>query len=126
MDQTKPMNVLGKTLEICSCSTMTGWYRDGSCKTDMSDYGRHTVCCIVTEAFLRYSKAQGNDLSTPMPQYGFNGLKEGDFWCLCAARWKQAYEDGMAPLVCLEATEMSTLNIIGIEILLQNSYKESS
>ena len=113
----KSTNVLGEPLQICSCSPVTGWFRDGSCKTDPSDLGRHTVCCVVTDAFLRYSKAQGNDLSTPMPQYGFMGLKEGDHWCLCALRWHQAYEDGVAPLVRLEATEITTLEIIDFEVL---------
>ncbi len=117
MEQIKSKNVLGKTLEECSCATMTGWYRDGSCKTDNSDIGRHTVCCLISDGFLRYSKAQGNDLSTPVPQYGFTGLKEGDYWCICAARWKQAYEDGMAPMVKLQSTEISTLDLIDLEVL---------
>ena len=78
----------------------------------------------MTEAFLTYSKALGNDLSTPIPEFDFPGLKAGDHWCLCAPRWKQAYEDGMAPLVCLESTEVSALQVIGIELLMQNSYKE--
>ena len=88
-------NVLGTELKSCSCSPMTGWYRDGSCRTDISDQGMHTVCAVITEQFLSYSKAQGNDLSTP--QIGFPGLKKGDHWCLCAPRWKEAFEDGMAP-----------------------------
>ena len=110
-------NVLGTELQSCSCNPMTGWYRDGSCKTDATDMGIHTVCAVMTTQFLSYSKAQGNDLSTP--QRGFPGLKEGDHWCLCAPRWKQAYEDGMAPSVNLEATEESTLNLIELEILKQ-------
>jgi len=96
---------------------MTGWYRDGSCRTDGSDLGRHTVCCVVDENFLSYSRAQGNDLSTPAPQYGFPGLKPGDHWCVCAGRWLEAYEDGMAPPVRLEACEQSTLELIPLEVL---------
>ncbi len=117
------LNVLGESLQICSCKPLTGWYRDGYCKTDSSDIGQHTVCCVVTESFLRYSKAQGNDLITPMKEFGFPGLQPGDHWCLCALRWKQAYEDGMAPLVVLEATSINALGIIGLELLMQKAYK---
>ena len=117
-------NVLGTELEVCNCDPMTGWFRDGSCKTDKTDFGMHTVCAVMTKAFLNYSKAQGNDLITPMPQYGFKGLKEGDHWCLCAPRWKEAYEDGMAPYVVLESTEESTLEIINLETLREFSYRE--
>ncbi len=116
-------NVLGSELQSCSCDPMTGWYRDGSCKTDPSDMGMHTICAVMTESFLTYSKAQGNDLSTPMPQYGFPGLQAGDHWCLCAPRWKQAYEDGMAPMVNLQATEISTLEVVGLDILRQFDYR---
>ena len=119
----KFLNVLGEPLEVCSCDPNTGWYRDGFCKTDQSDFGEHTVCCVMTQSFLTYSKAQGNDLITPAPQYGFEGLKPGDHWCLCAPRWKEAFEDGMAPLVRLKATEISALRVIGIEQLLQYAYK---
>ena len=108
-------NVLGSELESCSCNPITGWFRDGSCRTDLSDQGMHTVCAVMTKQFLTYSKAQGNDLRTP--QIGFPGLKEGDRWCLCAPRWKEAFEDGMAPLIVLEATEESTLKIIDIDTL---------
>ncbi|MFM8259938.1 MAG: DUF2237 family protein [Vulcanococcus sp.] len=96
---------------------MTGWYRDGQCRTDGSDLGRHTVCCVVNEPFLSYSRAQGNDLSTPAPQYGFPGLRPGDHWCVCAPRWLEAYEDGMAPPVRLQACERSTLDVIPLELL---------
>ena len=116
-------NVLGSELESCSCNPLTGWFRDGLCRTDLSDQGMHTVCAVMTEQFLSYSKAQGNDLSTP--QIGFPGLKEGDRWCLCAPRWKEAFEDGMAPFVILEATEESTLKIIDIDILKKFSYKNN-
>ena len=118
------LNILGEPLQICSCDPLTGWYRDGFCKTDNSDIGQHTVCCVMTQSFLTYSKAQGNDLTTAMLEYGFSGLKPGDNWCLCAPRWKQAYEDGMAPLVRLEATEIGALGIIGIELLMQYAFKE--
>ena len=116
-----PRNVLGDPLLICGCSPMTGWFRDGSCRTDASDQGQHTVCCEVSEAFLSYSRAQGNDLSTPMPAFGFPGLKHGDHWCVCASRWLQAYEDGMAPPVVLEACEASCLEVIPLEILRQHA-----
>ena len=117
-----PKNVLGSDLKSCNCNPMTGWYRDGRCQTDATDMGMHTVCAVMTEQFLSYSKAQGNDLSTP--QTGFPGLKEGDKWCLCAPRWKEAYQDGMAPFIDLEATEESTLTIISLEILKEFSCRE--
>ena len=126
MDKTvdsKILNVLGEPLEICSCGPITGWYRDGFCKTDLSDIGQHTICCVMNESFLSYSKAQGNDLITPKPNYDFPGLKPGDHWCLCAPRWRQAYEDGMAPLVRLKATEIGALGIIGIELLMEHTFK---
>lgn len=119
-------NVLGTDLQSCNCSPMTGWYRDGLCKTDPTDFGIHTVCAVMTDSFLTYSKAQGNDLSTPMTQYNFPGLKAGDHWCLCAPRWKEAYDDGMAPLVNLEATEISTLKVVDLEILQQFDYRKSN
>lgn len=102
-------NVLGTELETCCTSPMTGFYRTGVCDTGAEDHGVHTVCVEITDAFLEYSKAQGNDLSTPMPQYGFPGLVEGDKWCLCASRWKEAYDAGMAPRVCLEGTHARTI-----------------
>jgi uncharacterized protein (DUF2237 family) len=111
------LNVLGEPLDLCSCEPLTGWFRDGSCRTNDADHGRHTVCCEVTEAFLNYSRAQGNDLSTPAPAYGFPGLKPGDHWCVCAPRWLEAYEDGMAPPVRLAATEQGTLEVIPLELL---------
>ena len=115
-------NVLGTELKSCSCNPMTGWYRDGSCRRDILDKGMHTVCAVMTEQFLSYSKAQGNDLSSTRP--GFTGLKKGDYWFLCAPRWREAYEDGMAPLINLEATEESTLKIIEIEILRKFSHNK--
>lgn len=124
-DQPAPMeatgvtarNVLGGPLQVCSCAPLTGWFRTGYCQTDPADLGRHTVCCVVNEAFLSYTRAQGNDLSTPAPAWGFPGLRAGDAWCVCAARWLEAYEDGMAPPVRLEACEQSTLEVIPLEIL---------
>tara|TARA_Y100001968_G_scaffold82763_1_gene73864 strand:+ start:379 stop:693 length:315 start_codon:yes stop_codon:yes gene_type:complete len=104
---------------------MSGWYRDGFCKTDFSDIGIHTVCAVMTDSFLSYSKAQGNDLSTPIPMYDFPGLKSGDHWCLCAPRWMEAYEDGMAPFVNLEATEESTLKVVDLEILTKHRFRNS-
>ncbi|MEM1281765.1 MAG: DUF2237 domain-containing protein [Cyanobacteria bacterium P01_H01_bin.152] len=110
-------NVLGGPLETCSTDPMTGFYRDGCCNTGAGDFGSHTVCAQVTEGFLSYSKAQGNDLSTPVPMYHFPGLKPGDRWCVCAARWKQAYDDGVAPPVTLAATHEAALQVIPLEIL---------
>ena len=96
---------------------MTGFYRDGYCRTRPDDTGRHTVCIIATDEFLAYSKSVGNDLSTPMPQYSFPGLKAGDKWCLVAMRWQQALDDGMAPQVVLESTHESALQIMKLEDL---------
>jgi uncharacterized protein (DUF2237 family) len=114
---TSALNVLSEPLELCSCAPMTGWFRDGYCQGHPSDLGRHTVCCVVNDAFLTYSRAQGNDLSTPAPQYGFPGLRPGDHWCVCAPRWLEAYEDGMAPPVRLAATALSTLEVIPLDVL---------
>jgi len=115
------LNVLGEHLMVCGCEPMTGWYRDGSCRTDPSDLGRHIVCCVLNEAFLSYSKAQGNDLSTPAPAFAFPGLKAGDHWCVCAPRWLEAYDDGMAPPVRLAATEITALEVIPLEVLQQHA-----
>lgn len=113
----KPLNVLGGTLESCCKDPMTGFYRDGYCRTGADDSGRHTVCILATDEFLAYSKSVGNDLSTPMPQYAFPGVKDGDKWCLCMLRWKQALEDGMAPQVLLASTHESALQVIELEDL---------
>ncbi len=113
----KPRNVLGDTLESCCTDPMTGFYRDGYCRTGADDTGRHTVCILATDEFLAYSKSVGNDLSTPMPQYAFPGVKEGDKWCLCMLRWKQALDDGMAPQVVLASTHESALTVVSIEDL---------
>ena len=92
-------NVLGERLETCSNNPMTGFFRDGCCNTDHEDIGSHTVCAVMTAAFLDFSRSRGNDLSTPMPEFGFAGLKSGDRWCLCAPRWQEALEAGQAPRV---------------------------
>lgn len=102
-------NVLGGTLVICSIKPMTGFFRDGCCNTGPADRGSHTVCVVMTAEFLAFSKASGNDLSTPMPEYEFPGLKPGDRWCLCAPRWQEAFEGGAAPKVVLAATHEGAL-----------------
>lgn len=102
-------NVLGTDLVPCSMDPLTGFYRDGCCHTGSDDLGLHLVCVRVTEDFLRFSQEVGNDLSTPRPEYSFPGLKPGDRWCLCASRWKQALEAGVAPRVCLESTHILAL-----------------
>lgn len=112
-----PKNVLGTDLESCSTDPMTGFYRDGCCNTGAADTGLHTVCIEATDDFLRFSKLRGNDLSTPNMLYQFPGLKEGDRWCLCVLRWKEAFEAGMAPLVNLKATHMSALEFLNLEDL---------
>lgn len=101
-------NVLGTELVPCSYDPLTGFYRNGCCDTGADDVGLHTVCIVATEEFLAFSKSVGNDLSTPMPQYNFAGVRPGDQWCLCASRWQEAYEAGAAPKVVLEATHAST------------------
>lgn len=120
----KPKNVLGGELQVCCKDPMTGFYRDGYCRTGIEDTGRHTVCIVATDEFLEYSRSVGNDLSTPMPQYAFPGLKAGDRWCLVALRWKQALEDGMAPQVVLAATHESVLQIVSLEDLRQYEFED--
>ena len=110
-------NVLGGALIACSMSPLTGFYRDGCCKTGIEDRGTHTICAQMTEEFLAYTKSKGNDLTSPNPNYQFPGLKEGDFWCLCALRWKEALEAGKAPKVKLEASHEKTLEFIELETL---------
>ena len=110
-------NVQGKPLQPCCSRLQTGFFRTGYCETGPQDRGSHTVCAVVTESFLAYSKAVGNDLSTPRPEYGFPGLKPGDRWCLCVGRWQQAYEAGQAPMVDLSATHMQALNHVNEEAL---------
>src|SRR4029453_200422 len=105
-----PRNVLGERLEVCSITPMTGFFRDGCCNTSPEDIGSHTVCAVMTAAFLAFSKSRGNDLSTPVPEFGFRGLKPGDRWCLCAPRWQEALEAGQAPRVVLRATHEGALD----------------
>ena len=116
-DRIVAKNVLGTELEVCSMTPRTGFYRDGCCNTRADDVGLHIVCIEATDEFLEFSKSVGNDLSTPMPMYDFPGLVEGDRWCLCALRWKEAYEAGMAPKVNLKATHMSILEFVDLEVL---------
>lgn len=111
------VNVLGGPLESCSTQPMTGFWRNGCCDTGPADTGRHTVCVVMTAEFLAMSKYLGNDLSTPRPEYGFAGLRPGDRWCLCAARFLQAHAEQAAPQVRLEATHIRTLDIVPMEIL---------
>ena len=111
------LNVLGEKLNPCSSNPVTGFFRDGCCNTGPMDRGKHTVCCLLTDAFLEFSKSVGNDLSTPRPEFGFDGLKAGDRWCLCADRWAQADANRAAPNVLLRSTHINTLKTIPLEIL---------
>jgi uncharacterized protein (DUF2237 family) len=110
-------NVLGTELVPCSYDPLTGYFRDGCCHTDMHDLGSHVICAKVTDEFLEFSRSRGNDLSTPRPEYRFAGLKDGDRWCLCALRWKEALAAGVAPEVVLECTHMRALDFVTIEQL---------
>lgn len=117
-------NVLGTDLQDCSHDPLTGFFRDGCCNTGAEDVGLHLVCSEVTEEFLAFSKSVGNDLSTPHPEFGFPGLKPGNRWCLCALRWKEAFEAGVPPAVVLEATHISTLEFIDLEDLQDHAVAE--
>jgi uncharacterized protein len=117
VDAFPSLNVLGQPLQPCGMDPLTGFFHNGHCDTCADDGGSHTVCAIVNDAFLSYSKAQGNDLSTPHPEWQFLGLKAGDRWCVCAARWKQAYDDGMAPPVDLAATHQAALDVVPLALL---------
>ena len=119
MEMDEPINVLGEELLVCGEDPLTGFYRDGKCNTCDEDTGLHTVCVEVSTAFLEFSRFRGNDLSTPIPEYNFPGLKQGDSWCLCAARWLEAHENDMAPRVHLTRTHIRALEIIPIELLKQ-------
>jgi len=110
-------NVLGGPLAECGTSPLTGFFRNGCCHTSAEDVGRHVVCAQMTAAFLEFSRKRGNDLSTPQPDFGFPGLKPGDRWCLCAARWREALEAGNAPRVILAATHEATLDIVALKDL---------
>lgn len=110
-------NVLGGALAECGRDPLTGFYRDGCCNTGPDDRGVHTVCAVITEDFLEFTASRGNDLATPRPEFGFDGLKPGDRWCLCAARWQEAFEAGCAPNVALRATHARTLDIVRLDAL---------
>lgn len=115
------LNVFGEPLLTCGTRPMTGWFRNGCCETDADDFGSHTVCVAVTAGFLAYSQSRGNDLSTPQPESGFPGLQPGDRWCLCAARWLEAHQAGVAPRVYLRATHRRALESIDLAALKANA-----
>ena len=117
-------NVFGTELKSCNNDPVTGFFRDGSCNTDETDFGSHTVCAVMTEDFLTFSLDQGNDLITPRPEYRFPGLGPGEKWCLCALRWKEAFIAGKAPLVDLEATHERALEVIDLEDLVAHAVKK--
>ena len=117
MDQDPDVNVVGGELLQCSAEPLTGFFRNGCCSTGPEDLGSHTVCAVMTAEFLEFSRAVGNDLSTPMPQFGFAGLQPGDRWCVCEARWLEAHEAGVAPPVLLGATHARALEVVPIEAL---------
>jgi hypothetical protein len=117
-------NVFGEPLEPCSLTPLTGFYRDGCCETGPDDRGSHTVCAIMTDDFLRFSLSRGNDLVTPRPEYRFPGLKPGDRWCLCVARWEEARRAGVAPPVVLEATHEAALRVVELEELVEKAFRE--
>ena len=110
-------NVLGEDLQPCSHDPFTGFYRDGCCNTGADDVGLHIVCIRATAEFLTFSRERGNDLSTPVPEYGFPGVQPGDQWCLCALRWKEAYDAGLAPPVVLEATHIAAIEFVDLAAL---------
>ena len=117
-------NVFGEPLMVCGTSPLTGAFRNGCCDTGPFDVGTHTVCAIVTQAFLDYSKQRGNDLTRPLPQYNFPGLVEGDRWCLCISRWKEAHLAGVAPPVILAATHLKTLEVVPLSVLERYALKK--
>ena len=115
------LNVLGEPLQLCSSDPVTGFYRTGCCESGADDEGMHTVCVVMTEEFLAFSQAAGNDLSTPHPEWGFPGLKPGDQWCLCAPRWQEAFEHDCAPGVVLGATHQRTLEVVALADLMSHA-----
>lgn len=117
-------NVFGEPIAVCSNNPLTGFYRNGCCDTGPEDRGNHTVCAVMTDEFLAFSKSRGNDLTTPNPSYHFPGLKSGDHWCLCAMRWKEAYDAGAAPRVKLEATHENALEVLTMESLLEHAFRK--
>lgn len=120
--ESEQRNVLGGPLQPCSFNPLTGFYRDGCCNTGSDDIGLHTVCTIMTREFLIFSRSRGNDLSTPMPEYGFAGLQPGDQWCLCVKRWKEAFDAGVAPQVVLESTNLVSLEFVDLADLKRYAY----
>ena len=119
-------NVFGEPIQLCCTKPMTGYFRDGLCRTISQDTGTHTVCAIMTKDFLEFSSLKGNDLVTPIPYYQFPGLKVGDKWCLCVSRWIEAEKEGKAPKVILEATHEKTLEYTSIDILIKYAFKNKS
>ena len=117
----KQKNVLGETLEICGTSPLTGYFRDGLCNSDKDDIGSHTVCAQVTKDFLEFSKSTGNDLSSPNIDLGFDGLKDGDTWCLCASKWLEAFQQGAAPRIKLKSTNIKALEVIDLDTLKEHA-----
>ena len=117
MKKSSQMNIHGRPLELCSQDPLTGFFRNGCCDTDNHDRGIHTVCVILTDEFLKFSLEVGNDLSTPRPEFDFPGLKPGQKWCLCANRWLEAYESGVAPPIITESTNIKTLDIIDFKTI---------
>jgi hypothetical protein len=120
------LNVLGSSLIACSYDPLTGFLRDGCCNTDKNDHGSHLICARVTDAFLKFSDLRGNDLVTPRPQFRFTGLKAGDRWCLCANRWLEALQAGVAPPVILESTHINALKIVTLEQLESHRYQHGT
>ena len=118
------LNVLGLPLTECCCEPVTGFYRTGFCQTGPDDRGIHTVCAVMTEEFLHFTQSRGNDLSTPRPEFDFPGLRPGDHWCLCAARWLEAFESGCAPGVKLSATHIRTLDVVPLKALQAHAISE--
>ncbi|MEH2280578.1 MAG: DUF2237 domain-containing protein [Nostoc sp.] len=122
---TDAKNVIDGNLEVCCSSPVTGFYRDGFCRTGGQDFGSHVVCAQVTSEFLEFTKSRGNDLSTPVPDFNFPGLKPGDRWCLCASRWQEALEAGVAPPVILSATHARALEVVSLDELKKHALTSS-
>lgn len=121
LDIKPALNVLGEALQMCGTDPLTGFFRDGCCNTSDTDFGSHTVCVELTQRFLEYSRFRGNDLTTPLPEFDFPGLKPGDRWCLCAARWLEAHQHDRAPKVILASTHQLATEIIPLHVLLEKS-----
>lgn len=119
----KSKNVFGEPLIECSSDPLTGFYRNGCCDSGPEDRGRHMVCAVMTEEFLQFSKSRGNDLTTPIPRFNFPGLEPGDRWCLCVLRWLEAYKEGAAPNIILEATNELALEVVEMEQLLEHAHR---